>query len=260
MIRKLKHAIGIHFSTKAMARNQNIYVRQLTRRFCSFYELVVELAVKRPITVVQIGANDGITNDPLGELILNHPRSVRALLIEPQRAAFSRLSQRYADAPHVTCLHTAIDEESGTRCIYSVNRQAAAERLGRSMSDGIGSFQRQHVETVLKANVPALSDHEIDGLITEEMVPVTTLKQTLVGAGIRQPDVFLVDTEGFDAEIVQMALDTGMRPILLQYEHKHLTTGDRRSISACLMREGYRLWADHADVWGQRVGGDAWPQ
>ena len=252
MIRKLKRAIGIRFSMKALARNPNIYLRQSTIRFRSFHELVLELITERPVSIIQIGANDGVTNDPLGELIPNYPERVRGLLIEPQRSAFGRLSRRYADAPHITCLRAAIDRKSGTRCIYSIDRQAAAERLRRSASDGIASFDRRHVETILKANSPALSDHEVDELITEEMVPVTTLGEALLGAGISQPDVFLVDTEGFDAEIMHIALDDGVRPTLVQYEHKHLTNGDRRGVSKRLMREGYRLWADHADVWGRR--------
>ena len=257
MIRKLKRAVGIHFSTKALVRNPNVVVRQLTRRFNSFHELVAELVAKRPISIIQIGANDGVTHDPLGELILDCQGRVRGLLIEPQHAAFGRLSQRYAHAPLITCLHAAIDWEPGTRCIYSVNQQAASERLRRSVSDGMGSFERRHVEATLKTRMPVLSGHEIDELITEEVVPVTTLEQALDGAEIRQPDVCLVDAEGFDAEIVRMTLDIGIRPILIQYEHKHLHVRDRRSISKRLIREGYRLWADHADVWGQRIGANA---
>lgn len=257
MIRKLKQAVGIHFSTKALVRNPNVHVRQLTRRFNSFHELVVELVAKRPISIIQIGANDGVTNDPLGELIPDCQGRVRGLLIEPQRAVFGRLSQRYAHAPLITCLHAAIDWEPGTRCIYAVNQQAASERLRRCVTDGIGSFERRHVESILKTYMPVLSGHEVDELITEEVVPVTTLKQALDSAEIRQPDVFLVDAEGFDAEIVRMMLDIGIRPILIQYEHKHLHVRDRRSISKRLIREGYRLWADHADVWGQRIGTNA---
>ena len=260
VIRKLKHAVGVNFSVKALARNPNIYSRQVTRRFRSFYELVVELITKRPISILQIGANDGVTNDPIGELILNAKGKIRGLLVEPQRAAFERLAQRYAHAAHITCLRAAIDRESGIRAIYSVNRQAASERLGRAVSDGIGSFDRQHVLTILRANSSAHTDHEIDDLITEEMVPAITLTQALVGTGIDHPDVLLVDTEGFDAGIVHIALDAGMRPNLMQYEHKHLTNRGRRCISKRLMRNGYRLWADHADVWGQLSGPDTLPQ
>ena len=93
-------------------------------------------------------------------------------------------------------------------------------------------------------------------LITEETVCTTTLLDALFEAEIDQPDVILVDTEGFDAEIMHIALDAGVRPILVQYEHKHLADRDRRSVSGRLIREGYQLWTDHADVWGRRVDVD----
>ncbi len=141
--------------------------------------------------------------------------------------------------------------------MYSIDRQSAAERLRRNVSDGIGSFSRRHVETVLRANSPVLSNHEIDALITEETVPVTTLEEALSGSGFSRPDVMVVDTEGFDADIIQIALEAGIRPTLFQYEHKHLTRSARRCISNRLMREGYRLWTDHADVWGQRAPPDS---
>lgn len=253
MIRKLKSAMGIRFSVKALVRNPSVYLRQYTHRYHSFRDLVEMLVSRRPISIVQIGANDGVTNDPLGELILNRAGRIRGLLIEPQRCAFLRLSQRYGDAPNITCLGAAIDRKSGNRRLYSVNRKAVAEQLRRNVSDGIGSFDRRHVETLLRASAPGHLAENIGMLITEETVRTTTLRDALFEANIDQPDVILVDTEEFDAEIMHIALDAGVRPILIQYEHKHLPNCDRRGVSGRLIREGYRLWTDHTDVWGQRT-------
>jgi len=52
-----------------------------------------------------------------------------------------------------------------------------------------------------------------------------------------------------------MAIEAGWRPDVIQYEHKHLTQYGRRDLSTMLEQQGYRLWADHADVWGRRIGG-----
>ena len=256
MIRKLKKAMGIRFSVKALVRNPNVYLLQSTHRFRCFPGLVEMLASKRPISIVQIGANDGVTNDPIGELVLNRPGRIRGLLIEPQRGAFHRLSQRYGDAPNIVCLRAAIAGKPGTRRLYSVNRSTVAEKLPGGVSDGIGSFDRQHVETILRSRAPGLPPQDINVLITEETVPAITLLDALSEADIDEPDVLLVDTEGCDADIVHGALDAEVRPALIQYEHKHLTNTARRSVSKRLMRNGYRLWSDHADVWGQRAGVD----
>ena len=83
-------------------------------------------------------------------------------------------------------------------------------------------------------------------------VPVTTLDLAAGKAGIERPDIFVVDTEGYDGEVMAMALDLGWRPGLLQWEHKHLSRRERRQLTRRLEDEGYRLWADHADTWGVR--------
>lgn len=247
MIRKLKRACGIHFSTKALVRNPGVHLRQMTRRHRSFRGLLDELADERQIAVVQVGANDG--RDALGNLIRSRPdRIERALLIEPQRAAFDRLTRRFENLPQVIRLNVAIDRQPGQRKIYFAIGDAA-DRLG----DGIASFERRHVEKEIRAGTDAGADREVAALIGSATVPVATLEDTTAEAGIVRPDVLMVDTEGFDGEIVRMALEAGWLPAVIRYEHKHLTGEERRTLARDLAGRGYRLWADQADVWGYRA-------
>ena len=248
MIRKLKRACGIHFSTKALARNPGVHLRQTFRRFRSFRNLLDELADERRIAVVQIGANDG--RDALGDLIRDRPdRIERALLIEPQHSAFQRLIRRNEGLGEVVCINVAIDRHPGERTLYTLKPDA-----GGRVGDGIASFDRQHVEKEIRAGTDARSNSEVAALIVTETVSVATLEDAASGAGIGHPDVLMVDTEGFDGEIVRMALEAGWLPAAIQYEHKHLANSERRDLSRELERRGYRLWADHADVWGRRAG------
>ncbi len=254
MIRRLKRACGIHFLTKALARNPGVHLRQMFRRHRSFRDLLDRLADARPIAVVQVGANDG--RDPLGDLIRDRPdRIERALLIEPQRAAFARLARRFEDLPQVVRLNVAIDRQPGKRRIYFATGDAA-DRLG----DGIASFERRHVEKEIRSRTKLGFDDEIAASIGSATVPVTTLEDAAAEAGIVHPDVLLVDTEGFDGEIVRMALEAGWLPAVIRYEHKHLTGDERRTLARELAGRGYRLWADHADVWGRRTDGNEPPQ
>lgn len=250
---------NIRILIKSLLLNPNICIRQITRRFHSFRELVIQLSAEHhPISVLQIGANDGVNGDPLGDLILNETEKIKALLIEPQSAAYGRLSQRYASSPHVVCLNAAIDKKPGNRTMYSIDPQIVAQKTGLMLDDSIGSFDYHFVLGFLKRKMRrsdnALYDHELESLITEETVLGIPLKQALEEAEILQPDVVLVDVEGFDAEVVRMVLDDELRPQLIQYEHSNLPYGERRRLSARLIREGYRLWADRSDVWGQKVG------
>ena len=49
-------------------------------------------------SIVQVGSNDGVTNDPSHDLLISHP-SWTALLIEPVPFLFQRLKGNYPDSP-----------------------------------------------------------------------------------------------------------------------------------------------------------------
>lgn len=256
MIRRLKRALGVDFSLKAALRNPSIYGRQFSLPRLSFRELVHErLHTGSRATIVQVGANDGEANDPMGDLLLRCAANIQvALLIEPQPGAFERLTRRYREAGHVRCLKTAIDWQGGERLLYSIDCARTSARIGKPISDGIASFSKDHVLGVLQRNCEDLRPEEADDLIHIEEVPVSTLPDALHSAGISgAPDVVLIDTEGFDGEILRMIARAKLWPEIIQYEHKHLGRDERRSVARLLMANGYRLWTDHADVWGCRI-------
>ncbi|MEC9346854.1 MAG: FkbM family methyltransferase [Pseudomonadota bacterium] len=258
MIRKIKRALGIDFSLKAAMRNPSIYRRQLVMPRMSFRELVHQrLHDGRPATVVQIGANDGETNDPIGELLLRcADRITAALLVEPQQKAHARLARRYRDMAQVQCLKAAIDWTPGQRTLWSIDRARAEAQIGRKVSDGIASFSRDHVLDALCARSGDLERDEAERLLAPEDVQVKTMRQALTDAGIDGAlNIVLIDTEGFDGEVIRMLADLDLWPEIIQYEHKHLDRDERREIARLLSGHGYRLWADHADVWGRRVSG-----
>ena len=253
MIRRIKRRLGIRFSSKGLVRNPAVYLRQMGSGFRGFPELAAELLERRTATILQVGANDGVVNDPIGNLIPRYRENVRkAVLIEPQTGAFERLAERYRDMERVICLNAAIGHEIGERALYSID-PAAVSALRKPVTDRIASFDRWHVERFLRIRARgALSPEALSAIVVRLTVPVTTLERAAGEAGIDRPDILLVDAEGFDGEIVGMALDAGWRPELLQWEHSHLTRPERRRLARRLAGEGYRLWADQADIWGQR--------
>ena len=63
------------------------------------------------LTIVQVGACDGITNDPIFHHVAQG--SVRAILVEPNPFAFDRLKKNYRDLQNVTLVQAAIGEQDG---------------------------------------------------------------------------------------------------------------------------------------------------
>src|SRR6478672_5357121 len=66
--------------------------------------------------VVQIGANDGVTYDPLRRFIVKY--GFRGVLVEPQPDAFARLQKNYSDLPRITFEQAAIAEADGEKPLY----------------------------------------------------------------------------------------------------------------------------------------------
>jgi len=255
MIRRIKRALGIDFSLKALMRNPSIYLRQWRMPKRRFADLVQDaMASGTPPTLVQVGANDGATNDPVGKLLQAAPEKFsRALLIEPQGPAFARLSARYDGVPQVHCLRAAIDREAGQRPLYVLDRDTASAHLGRTVSDGVASFERGHLVWILRTYDPGISVAEMDSLIMTDPVDVVSLTEALAIAGITPPPtIMLIDTEGYDGAIIAMMAEAGIWPRMIQYEHKHLKPAERRTVARLLLDQGYRLRADHADAWGWR--------
>ena len=67
-------------------------------------------------TVLQIGANDGVSLDPLSSLVRKHGWS--GVLVEPNPVNFEKLQQTYANQPQVRLERAAITTHDGTVTLY----------------------------------------------------------------------------------------------------------------------------------------------
>ncbi len=66
--------------------------------------------------------------------------------------------------------------------------------------------------------------------------------------GITSVDLLLIDAEGFDGEIVRMALAEGLQPAILAFEWDHL---DQRAMWDCrcmLINAGYKWLTIKGDI------------
>ena len=79
----------------------------------NFFELYFSL--KRPF-VVQIGANDGKTHDPLYRYISKYKTA--GLLVEPQPDVFQKLKNNYKDNPNLKFADVAMGEEDSSIPFY----------------------------------------------------------------------------------------------------------------------------------------------
>jgi hypothetical protein len=72
-------------------------------------------------------------------------------------------------------------------------------------------------------------------------VRAVRLDTLLAEHGFDRLDILQVDTEGFDGEVVKMALDLKVRPTCINFEHVHLTDADLAEVFKKLGDSGY-VW------------------
>lgn len=198
------------------------------RRYCE----LLPSKVARP-TFVKVGANDGVTGDPVSDLLLADKRW-RGLLIEPVPECFERLAHNFSDPERFTLEQVAIGKEEGTAIFYHVRQDAGVQLEGiPSWFDQLGSFDRNHILKHL--------DGRLEPYIVESRIRVSTLAEILRRRTLREIHLLHVDVEGYDFEVLKTVDFANMRPEGILIEYKHLSGADRSSMLALLRRSGYRV-------------------
>jgi len=196
--------------------------------------LAYYLARDNSVTIVQIGACDGSVCDPLYSFI-RHGK-MRALLVEPMPRTYSKLQKTYSEIPNVTVIQAAISRNDGTATMYGVKQTSRWLPPEESML--YASLHKKHLQV---HGVP-LDD------IEEIVVPSLSLQTLFSKHQLAGVDLLQVDTEGYDAEIVKMALDLPVLPNCINFEKKHLSAHAMRELSELLKQKGYLFIHDEMNT------------
>lgn len=174
---------------------------------------------------VQIGANDGVTDDPIRKYILQY--GWRGVFVEPLPDVFERLQANYEGMGRFEFLNAAVVDKVGSVTFYRHNRLPQCSGLGVKT-------RLQHVAQ----RVGELVEVEVSGM---------TMGQVL--KRVQQPwGLLQIDTEGFDDQIVKMVPFGEMKPWIVRYEHKHLDGDQRYAVEQLLKEQGYALFWERNDT------------
>lgn len=195
-------------------------------------------AAQRNIYLVQIGSNDGKTNDPFYDHFIQGNWS--ALLVEPVPYVFERLLKTHSGKTEVILENVAISDKDGTKEFFHLKRSNSADTPW--WYDQIGSFSR---DQVLKSRNEIPNLHS---LLTSTEVKCLTLRQLLETHSVNHISIFHTDLEGYDYEVIRQLDFSRWSPDLILYEHKHLSSRDCSICSEMLEAHGYRLIKGSADT------------
>lgn len=190
--------------------------------------------------LVQIGAHDGATEDPVHDLVCRH--RLGGLFVEPQPHAFQRLMQTYRDQDKVRFENCVLGREDGSVALYVVRESAEPLPFWLHQS---ASLDRAVVSNALRVfrdvkGVKSIPSNYED-LIDSVMVPSLTWESLLRKHGVSVIDVLVIDTMGFDFEVIKLLPFETVRPRIIQFEHAQLSARDQRECLQYLASRGYSL-------------------
>lgn len=224
----------------------------------------LERVAKRPeMVIIQVGAYVGDTgNDPLAGFLKRNfdparpeflPRA-RAILIEPVPSYFRALQANYAHLPNVTCENLAIAGEPGERPFYRLG----VDPRDHGMPEWLGqlaSLRADRVTTLWDENEgahgnPAEWQRFYNEHVVSEPVRCDTLGSVLRRHAVTRVDLLVVDTEGYDYEVLKTVDWRAWHPRFVNYERTLL--GQAEPECRRMMRQaGYRLldWDQDTLCW-----------
>jgi FkbM family methyltransferase len=200
---------------------------------------------------VEIGSNDGSQHDHLRAYILD--REWTGVMVEPVPYVFERLRRNYEGIDRVALENVAIGERDGELPFHYLEDASEVERrVLPGWYDGIGSFSREAVLSHAR-HIP-----DLERRLVSRPVPTLTFESLCERHGIGRLDLLLVDTEGYDWQILQQLDLARRRPQLLVYEHYHLGPAEQEECAEHLRAHGYGILAEGFDTFclADEVGGD----
>ena len=195
------------------------------------------LSIKNKLNIIQIGANDGKTLDPVYLKNLAHGKKI--LLIEPQTFYKDLLLKNYANFKGELYIeHVAIGDGTNNLEFYTLKEEYWEEyknKFGREVNS-LFSFNKNHLTSLVAPRL-GLSLSEIDNYITTLNVDIVTLKSLIKKYNFNEIDLLQIDAEGYDFKIINTLED--IKPKLINFESFRLSSGEWKSFKDFCDRNGY---------------------
>ena len=193
-------------------------INKFLNKFKKIYHFVfyppVETIVKKifshtdELCIVQIGANDGIQNDPLRQYLVDKG-NYSAILIEPLPFFVDNLNKLYKDRDDISIIQAAAGKEEDIRTLYYIPSDIAYQMNGEGPNNnwalGQGSFSKEIVVYWIHSNsfrgvyyrnnikkwIESIEELDVSIMPTNIFIPAN-----------KQNIFLIIDVQGFEYEVV----------------------------------------------------------
>jgi len=162
----------------------------------------------KPTVVCQVGANDGVSADPVFDIIKEN-ENIEAHLIEPQKDAFALLTKNYDEMKERVYLYN-----------YALTNKNEKIKLYKNTAvngtDGHSSLLIRDEDRVNDTVVAKYTEEDYELV---EGITVDILQNKIK----KNIDLLVIDTEGYDIEILKMFINYGILPKVIYFEKPGIT-------------------------------------
>ena len=226
-LKKISNIFGYKLIEKKLVKNNQIISAHST---LNLKLLLNNIFKKNKIkNLIQIGANDGVAFDDLNYFIKKF--KINSVLVEPIKEIYDKLQNNYKNFSFVKLENSAISDDNTINYLYKVDKKFLI--FYGNHIPAISSFDKKHL---IKHNVK--NSH-----IKKEKVKSLTIKELLKKYNITNLDLFFVDAEGYDGNIVNDFLDkTNFRSIII-FEYIHIDDKIFKSLIKKLLTKKYSYFS-----------------
>lgn len=179
---------------------------------------------------VQIGANDGLTDDPIRPYVTRY--HWRGLLVEPQPQVFEALRKNYAEEKQLAYENAAIADQDGSVRLFVAEHEHAGANL-----TVFASLKKDALLRGLASGRAA----GVQVRVNEVEVPAYSVPTLLARHSITKVDLLQTDVQGYDREVVEQFLACGVKPTAIHFEHCHTARPALLALYRKLVDVGYRI-------------------
>ena len=216
-IGKLINRFGFHVSRKFRVRLDNINLLELgILKILHNYE---------KINFVQIGASDGVTNDPLHPIINAHKERISGVCVEPLPGPYAQLVQNYQEYKNIKTINAAIAENDGQLSFFVPIKEKEAYFSKKSSLSASNLLKH------------GLRKSEIRKIEVQSMSVSTLLKKI----DINHVHVLVIDVEGYDFKVLNSFFKNGVFPEVVLFEHAHLPRQERELVRHLFGKYKYKF-------------------
>jgi FkbM family methyltransferase len=200
------------------------------------------LEVHKTLAFLQIGANDGVMNDPIYQFNMDNKSVVSGFVLEPLPDIYEKLVENYQSCPSIKPFNLAIHTTESEMVLHRVKPERATEVP--AFATGIASFDEIHWK---KTTLVPSADY-----MEQVKVKCVSFDGFINSNAIAKLDLLLLDTEGYDYQILMSIDFTNFKPRMIRFEHgvRNQVMSPENFLLVCsyLNSFGYQIIAESYDA------------